>query len=81
MAARELDSSDPGSIGHDTFLHRLGEAGVEIKAARPTAVNLMWAVDRMLAVAAHSHLLDGVHGIPIPTGLYHDLFGWKTCLI
>ncbi len=47
MAARELDSSD-----RDTFLQRLGEAGVAIKAARPTAVNLMWAVDRMMAVAS-----------------------------
>ncbi|MCH8893293.1 MAG: S-methyl-5-thioribose-1-phosphate isomerase [Chloroflexi bacterium] len=46
MAARELDISDK-----DTFLQRLEEAGAEIKAARPTAVNLMWAVDRMLALA------------------------------
>ncbi|MCI0828492.1 MAG: S-methyl-5-thioribose-1-phosphate isomerase [Chloroflexi bacterium] len=46
MAARELDISDK-----DTFLRRLEEAGAEIKAARPTAVNLMWAVDRMLALA------------------------------
>ena len=51
MAARELDSSGPGALGRDTFLQRLGEAGEEIKAARPTAVNLMWAVDRMMAVA------------------------------
>ena len=46
MAARELDLSD-----RTEFLQRLGEAGTEIKAARPTAVNLMWAVDRMLKVA------------------------------
>ena len=46
MAARELDISD-----RDTFLRRLEKAGAEIKAARPTAVNLMWAVDRMLTVA------------------------------
>ena len=46
MAARELDISD-----RDTFLQRLEEAGAVIKAARPTAVNLMWAVDRMLTVA------------------------------
>ena len=51
MAARELDSSGPAALGRDTFLRRLGEAGEEIKAARPTAVNLMWAVDRMMAVA------------------------------
>ena len=46
MAAHDLDSRD-----QDTFLRRLTEAGAEIKAARPTAVNLMWAVDRMLTVA------------------------------
>ena len=46
MAARELDLSD-----RDIFMQRLEEAGIEIKAARPTAVNLMWAVDRMIAVA------------------------------
>ena len=51
MAARELDSSGPDALGRDTFLQRLVEAGVDIKAARPTAVNLMWAVDRMMAVA------------------------------
>jgi len=46
MAARDLDISDRTS-----FLQRLAEAGTEIKAARPTAVNLMWAVDRMLDLA------------------------------
>jgi len=46
MAARELDSPD-----RDRFLQRLAEAGAVIKAARPTAVNLMWAVDRMVALA------------------------------
>ncbi|MDA1127766.1 MAG: S-methyl-5-thioribose-1-phosphate isomerase [Chloroflexi bacterium] len=46
MAAHELDSSDRA-----TFLRLLAEAGGEIKAARPTAVNLMWAVDRMMTVA------------------------------
>ena len=46
MAARELETSD-----RDTFLQRLEGAGEEIKAARPTAVNLKWAVDRMMAVA------------------------------
>ena len=46
MAARDLDVSD-----RDTFLQYLAEAGAEIKAARPTAVNLMWAVDRMMGIA------------------------------
>lgn len=46
MAARDLDIADKA-----TFLRRLTEAGTEIKTARPTAVNLMWAVDRMLSIA------------------------------
>jgi methylthioribose-1-phosphate isomerase len=46
MAARDLDVSDKA-----TFLQRLVEAGTEIKASRPTAVNLMWAVDRMIRIA------------------------------
>jgi methylthioribose-1-phosphate isomerase len=46
MAARDLNISE-----RTTFLQRLAEAGTVIKATRPTAVNLMWAVDRMLAIA------------------------------
>ena len=46
MAARDLDTSDK-----HVFMERLEAAGVEIKAARPTAVNLMWAVDRMVGIA------------------------------
>ena len=46
MAARDLDVTD-----RKPFLVRLSEAGSKIKAARPTAVNLMWAVDRMLRIA------------------------------
>ena len=46
MAAREIPSED-----RDDFLARLDEAGNEIIAARPTAVNISWAVRRMLKVA------------------------------
>ncbi|MCI0713796.1 MAG: S-methyl-5-thioribose-1-phosphate isomerase [Chloroflexi bacterium] len=35
----------------------LGEAGERLKAARPTAVNLMWAVDRILRLATSSDLV------------------------
>lgn len=34
-----------------TNLTELGKLADEIKAARPTAVNLMWAIDRMVSVA------------------------------
>ena len=46
MAARDLTASDKGE-----FLSRLQEACSEIRAARPTAVNLHWAVERMLRIA------------------------------
>ncbi|MEE8466527.1 MAG: S-methyl-5-thioribose-1-phosphate isomerase [Dehalococcoidia bacterium] len=60
MAAQELDTAGPEALGRDTFLRRLGEAGVEIKAARPTAVNLMWAVDRMMSVANSGNDISGI---------------------
>ncbi len=55
MAARDIDSSD-----RDAFLERLEQAGTEIKAARPTAVNLMWAVDRMMTVAKSGNATSGI---------------------
>ena len=46
LAARQIEASD-----RPQFLARLNEAAVEITSARPTAVNLQWAVRRMLRVA------------------------------
>jgi methylthioribose-1-phosphate isomerase len=37
---------------------RLDEAAAELRTTRPTAVNLFWAIDRMLAVAAQSRRLS-----------------------
>lgn len=36
----------------DRLCHLLGDIGREIRKARPTAVNLSWAIDRMLEAAA-----------------------------
>ncbi len=47
LAAREVDGSSM-----EGFLDQLREAGAELSAARPTAVNLSWAVDRCLRVAS-----------------------------
>ena len=47
MAASELPTDD-----RNRFLAELQAAGEVINAARPTAVNLQWAVRRMLEVAA-----------------------------
>ena len=46
LAAREADGS-----AMEGFLGQLREAGAALSAARPTAVNLSWAVDRCLRVA------------------------------
>jgi methylthioribose-1-phosphate isomerase len=46
LAALESDAAD-----RPLLLADLEEAGAFLKAARPTAVNLMWAVDHMLAAA------------------------------
>ena len=40
--------------GRDTFLAQLAAAGARIAGARPTAVNLRWAVERMLRVAGET---------------------------
>jgi methylthioribose-1-phosphate isomerase len=48
----------PGPGGTDGWLIRLGNAARELKSTRPTAVNLAWAVDRMLAVGQAAHGAD-----------------------
>ena len=50
LAARDTVAADQTS-----FLEHLQLAAGEIRAARPTAVNLGWAVDRMMRVAASVH--------------------------
>jgi methylthioribose-1-phosphate isomerase len=49
LAARDIESAGAASRGE--FLSQLQQAGEVIAAARPTAVNLGWAVRRMLEVA------------------------------
>ena len=46
MAARDIPTAD-----REQFLVTLKEAGQKIESARPTAVNMAWAVRRMLEVA------------------------------
>ena len=47
LAAKEILESGGGG----EFLPRLRDAAEEIKAARPTAINLAWAVKRLMEVA------------------------------
>ena len=56
MAASQLGGGD-----RETFLSGLQVAGEEINAARPTAVNLQWAVRRMLRVAKAEPNLVGMN--------------------
>lgn len=46
LASRGIDA-----LSRDAYLEELGRAGRELAAARPTAVNLKWAVGRMLDLA------------------------------
>jgi methylthioribose-1-phosphate isomerase len=49
--ALALASRQALADGEEAFLSRLREAAAELRATRPTAVNLSWALDRMLRVA------------------------------
>ena len=55
MAAVELDSPSL-----EDFRDGLGEAAAHIKRARPTAVNLRWAVERMMRVVESANDVDSV---------------------
>lgn len=46
LGAREIEASD-----RDTFLTQLEEVAKRLRATRPTAVNLFWAIERMLKTA------------------------------
>ncbi|WP_299489216.1 S-methyl-5-thioribose-1-phosphate isomerase [Acaryochloris sp. IP29b_bin.137] len=46
LGSREIATAD-----RDSFLNELVGVGDKLKATRPTAVNLFWAIDRMLKVA------------------------------
>ncbi|MGB3534869.1 MAG: S-methyl-5-thioribose-1-phosphate isomerase [Microcoleaceae cyanobacterium] len=47
LGARDIDSTD-----HSTFLTQLEAIAQTLRQTRPTAVNLFWAIDRMLQTAA-----------------------------
>lgn len=47
------------ALTRDEFLQKAGEVGAYLKGCRPTAVNLAWAVDRMLGLADKSEAITG----------------------
>src|SRR5690348_991705 len=64
LAARALSESEPG-LSADAALERLRADAARLRATRPTAVNLAWALERMLAFAGR-YLAEGgaVPGLP-----------------
>jgi methylthioribose-1-phosphate isomerase len=68
LAARE---SADGSV--EALLERLRSAADELRATRPTAVNLRWALDRMLrTVAGASDALDAVGALEAEARRIHE---------
>lgn len=53
LAARQFEAATPQAL-----IEALEEAAAQMKQARPTAVNLMWAVDRLMSVARDESLAD-----------------------
>ena len=49
LGAREIETSDPNE-----FLNRLEQVAQMLRETRPTAVNLFWAISRMLKTAYES---------------------------
>ncbi|MBT9141925.1 MAG: Methylthioribose-1-phosphate isomerase [Syntrophomonadaceae bacterium] len=49
-----LAALEYSSLPKEEFLARLGEANRVLEASRPTAVNLMWAIDRMEKLIANN---------------------------
>lgn len=53
MGAKEI-----GNVDRVTFLAKLEEVAEMLRGTRPTAVNLFWAIDRMMGVARESKALE-----------------------
>lgn len=62
LAASEVEKERPGS--DDDFAVQLEEAAAAISHARPTAVNLSWAVDRVLDEARRVLAAEGRASVP-----------------
>lgn len=63
LGAREVGLDD--TVDGETALARLGKVAALLRATRPTAVNLAWALDRLLGVAArHVEAGNAVSDLP-----------------
>ncbi len=49
--AASLDEATPEPQASETLLQQLALVAAQLRATRPTAVNLFWAIDRMMATA------------------------------
>jgi methylthioribose-1-phosphate isomerase len=66
LAAREVVAA--GALDTSSAVTALATAASALRATRPTAVNLAWALDRLLAVA-RAHLLAGGSVAALPDAL------------
>ena len=71
LGARNLAQGGGTSLKIASFMAGLTEACSHMKKARPTAVNLMWAVDRMYGVA-DALAAKGVRADEIASGLENE---------
>ncbi len=58
-----LEAQSSRALDKDGLIADLETAGVELKAARPTAVNLSWAIERILGTTRESSRLLSLEGL------------------
>lgn len=75
LGAREIETDD-----RETFLQKLEQIAQQLRATRPTAVNLFWAIDRMLK-AAHRTLgqIDYLRGVLLKEAQAINAEDLQTC--
>ncbi len=75
LGAREIDTQD-----RDYFLTRLEEVAILLRSTRPTAVNLFWAIARMLRTAYESiGSIDQIKEILLKTAQTINSEDLQTC--
>ncbi len=72
LAAAELAASEEGAEDASGFMARLSAAAQTIAQARPTAVNLAWAVDLVMR-QARARAEEGASSAAVVSGLFDDV--------
>ena len=75
LGAREVQTTNK-----DAFLQQLEEFAQQLRQTRPTAVNLFWAIDRMLKTARETEgTVDRVKSILLETAKIINAEDLQTC--